>query len=138
MSLIDLGTPFSIINAQDIPAAVDFAFNTLQDQLNGQPQLNAVSTTSPLPQTNPGDVNIGLNANGNLEVSQDIGNGLTPFSQDTVQSFLQFTPPTTGTGLPTSTQFPTSGSWGFYTDTSTGDLYLAVNQNGSIVTTALS
>lgn len=138
MSQIDLGIPFSQIDPQDAPTVATFMFQSLQDYLNSQTQLNAVSVNQPLPTTSPGDVNIGLNANGNLEINQDTGNGLTPFSQDTVQSFLQFVPPTNGSGLPTTDQLPNNGQWGFYTDSGSGQMYLATNQNGTIVTTTLS
>lgn len=128
-----------------LPPEQSASMTTLQmqsivDQINGQPQVYPVLSPSiPLPSgMNPGDVTVGFNSNNNPQIGIFNGQTVAPISQDQTIQAIGFLGPISGSGLPTTTQIPEAGQWGFYTDTMTGFLYTAYNNNGTVVSTQLT
>lgn len=139
MSQIDLNFDLTQITPENMPFVLTGALNSLSDQLNSDPQLYAVSPTAQQPTTNAGDILIGLNANGNINIRQDSGSGYIDLSQDTITQAIQFNGQNlSGSGIPTTDQFPNNGDWGFYTDITGPTVYIARNNNGTIQTSTLS
>jgi hypothetical protein len=130
----------STLPPEQAQAMTTLQIQNMVDQLNGNPQVYpALDPNSPLPSgLNVGDFLVGFNQNNNPQVQIYNGNGVSTISQDATIAAIGFVGPISGVGLPTTAQLPNPGQFGFYTDTSTGFLYQAYNNNGTVVSTQLS
>src|ERR1700748_3419769 len=117
MSRLDISRNLATTSQQDLPSAIDMVLDALIDQWNGTPQIYPVNFGQLQPVgVQQGDLLVGYNQNGNPQFSFFDGNTNANLSQDTVTGYMGFVPPSSGVGIPTTTQFPQDGQWGYYTD----------------------
>lgn len=115
--------------------ALQSSIQSIQTQTNTAPGLFSNSGGKVALGVVPGSLNAVRMPDGSisLDVADSSGFGSPVTIGGAAPSSSSYLPPQTHAGIPTTTQFPASGNFGWYKNTTTGGWYFTLNFGGALV-----